>query len=437
MPGKLFGSSGIRGIFGKDVTPELGTRLGMALGSTAKRVVIGWDVRTTSPLLASAVASGLMSAGCEVGFAGMVPTPTLARAVSEYDAGVMITASHNPPEYNGFKVWNPDGMAFDSTQSDAVERLLESGTFRRADWKGIGSSHELGDTISNHIQSIVSSVGQVEARVVVDCGNGAASVVSPYLLREMGCDVVALNADADGAFPGRGSEPLEEKLDVLKKAVLSSGAAIGLAHDGDADRVVAVDEKGNFLDGDLLLPIIAKREAKKSLVVPVDASMAIDEYMAGVRVHRCRVGDVYVAEAIKKHGAEFGGEPSGTFIFPNETYCPDGIFAAARLVALASETKLSELAAVFPRYPILKERIPYDVTKRSEVEVKILAALERMKPIELQTLDGARAVFADGWMLVRPSGTEPKVKIVVEGRTDKVAKELFMSAKEAVKGALS
>jgi phosphoglucosamine mutase len=437
MPGKLFGSSGIRGIFGKDVTPELGTRLGLALGSTAKRVVLGWDVRTTSPLLASSVASGLMSAGSDVGFAGMVPTPTLARAVSAFDAGVMITASHNPPEYNGFKVWNPDGMAFDSAQSDDVERLLESGAFKRADWSGIGSSHEVGDAISNHIQSIVSSVGQAEARVVVDCGNGAASVISPYLLREMGCEVVALNADADGAFPGRGSEPLEEKLDVLKKAVLSSGAAIGLAHDGDADRVVAVDEKGKFLDGDLLLPIIAKREAKKTLVVPVDASMAIDEYMAGVRIHRCRVGDVYVAEAIKKHGADFGGEPSGTFIFPRETYCPDGIFAAARLVALASETKLSEMAASVPRYPILKERIPYDVTKRREVEGKILSALERMKPVELQTLDGARAVFADGWMLVRPSGTEPKVKIVVEGRTDKAAKELFKSARDAVREALS
>ncbi|MFH0816707.1 MAG: phosphoglucosamine mutase [Methanobacteriota archaeon] len=437
MPGKLFGSSGIRGIFGQDITPELGTRLGLAIGSTAKRAVVGWDVRTTSPILASAVASGLMSAGCEVGFAGMVPTPTLARAVSSFDAGVMVTASHNPPEYNGFKLWNPDGMAFDRAQSDEIELLLGEGVFPRADWKGIGSSRELSDPISNHIQSIVSKIGQVSARVVVDCGNGAASVLSPYLLREMGCDVTALNADADGAFPGRGSEPLEEKLDVLKKAVLSSGAALGLAHDGDADRVVAVDEKGNFLDGDVLLPIIAKREAKKSLVVPVDASMAIDEYMDGARVHRCRVGDVYVAEAIKKHGAEFGGEPSGTFIFPRETYCPDGIFAAARLVALASDTKLSELAASVPRYPMLKERIPYDVAKRSTVEGKILAALERLKPVELQTLDGARAVFADGWMLVRPSGTEPKVKIVVEGRTEKAAKEMFKLAKDAVMEAIS
>jgi phosphoglucosamine mutase len=144
-----------------------------------------------------------------------------------------------------------------------------------------------------------------------------------------------------------------------------------------------------------------------------------------------------VAEAIKKHGADFGGEPSGTFIFPKETYCPDGIFAAARLVALASETKLSELAAGVPRYPILKERIPYDVSKRRAVEGKILSALERLKPAELQTLDGARAVFADGWMLVRPSGTEPKVKIVVEGRTETVAKEMFKTAKEAVREALS
>jgi phosphoglucosamine mutase len=436
MPGKLFGSSGIRGVFGAGITPEMGVRLGLAVGAGAKRAVVGWDVRTTSPLLASSVASGLMASGCDAGLAGMVPTPTLARATADHDAGIMITASHNPPEFNGFKLWNPDGMAFDSSQSDKIEKLLLGEAPKMADWKSIGESHEVADAVARHVDSIVKGVGSVKARVVVDCGNGAASVVSPYLFRELGCDVLALNADPDGAFPGRGSEPLEERLEVLKKAVVSTGARIGLAHDGDADRVVAVDEKGGFLDGDALLPILAKREARRSIVVPVDASMAIDEHMEGAKVHRCRVGDVYVAEAIKKHRAEFGGEPSGTFIFPAETYCPDGIYAAARLAALASEERLSELAERVPRYPMLKDRIPYDPKKRAAVEGKILKALARLKPDEIQRLDGARAVFEDGWILIRPSGTEPKVKIVVEGRDAAAAKELFKSASAAVKGAL-
>jgi phosphoglucosamine mutase len=153
-------------------------------------------------------------------------------------------------------------------------------------------------------------------------------------------------------------------------------------------------------------------------------------------MHRCRVGDVYVAEAIKKHGADFGGEPSGTFIFPRETYCPDGIFAAARLAAIASEAKLSQLASSVPRYPILKERVPYDVSRRPAVERKLLAGIRKLKPDELQTLDGARGFFEDGWLLIRPSGTEPKIKIVAEGRSDKAAKALFDSARKIVRGAL-
>jgi phosphoglucosamine mutase len=436
MPGKLFGSSGIRGVFGKEVTPELGLALGQALGSRMKRVVVGWDVRTTSPLLASSAAAGLMSCGCDVGLVGMVPTPTLARAAASADAGVMVTASHNPPEFNGFKLWNPDGMAFDVGQSDAVEERLTAGGFKASKWDSIGDTDEVSDAIPTHINAIISSVGRSEARVTVDCGNGAASVVSPYLLREMGCEVAALNADPDGAFPGRGSEPLDEKLGVLKKIVASSGASVGIAHDGDADRFVAVDEGGRFLDGDLLLPLLAKLEARKSIVVPVDASMAIDEYLDGTKVHRCKVGDVHVAEAIKRHGADFGGEPSGTFIFPRETYCPDGIYAAAKLVALASETKISELAAEIPRYPMMKERVPYDVSKRASVGKKLLAGLERTKPNEMQTLDGARATYDEGWILIRPSGTEPKVKIVVEAKDKGSAKALFKLARAIVTGAI-
>jgi phosphoglucosamine mutase len=264
----------------------------------------------------------------------------------------------------------------------------------------------------------------VKLKVVVDCANGPASAITPRVLQRMGCKVVTVNSNPDGHFPGRPPEPVDENLGDLKRAVVTMKADLGIAHDGDADRMVAIDDKGRFLGGDQLLALFAKKYAKRKIVVTVDASMAIDDYV-DAKVIRTRVGDVFVSEEVKKTKAEFGGEPSGTWVFPDQTFCPDGVLAAARLVELAYKKKLSELRKKVPVYPILREAIRYD----SKFKAIILKKLEReMKSIEcekLLTLDGFRLQFKDGWALVRPSGTEPKIRYLAEARTEKRAKDIM------------
>ncbi|MFO7618681.1 MAG: phosphoglucosamine mutase, partial [Thermoplasmata archaeon] len=260
--------------------------------------------------------------------------------------------------------------------------------------------------------------------------------ITPYLLRRLGCEVITLNGHPDGSFPGRGSEPTEENTRLLGKCVLESGASLGIAHDGDGDRMVAVDDKGNFAGGDALMPLFCRAEGRRKVVVPVNASMAVDRYLEGVEVIRCRVGDVYVSQAIKESGADFGGEPSGTWVFPGVSYCPDGIFAAARLVQMTMERPLSEQLAEIPKLTILKKRVDMPLERKTEVMGKVAGAMKTLNPKEISDLDGIRAEFEGGWMLLRPSGTEPKLKLVVEADSEKRAQELYDDAMKIISEAL-
>ena len=429
---KLFGSSGIRGRFNDLITPEFACRAGLAVGNLYDEVVVGWDARTTSPLLANAVISGILAAGADAHSAGLVSTPTLANAARERKAGIMITASHNPATDNGMKFWNPDGSSFVTSQMEAVESLLLGKDIPAAAWDRVGKLRSIDWAVDRHMDRIGSAIGQLKAKVVVDCGNGAASTITPYLLRKLGCDVITLNGHPDGSFPGRSSEPTEENTRLLGRCVVESGADLGIAHDGDGDRMVAVDEKGNFAGGDALMPLFCKAEGKKKVVVPVNASMAVDRYLEGVEVVRCRVGDVYVSEKIKETGADFGGEPSGTWVFPEMSYCPDGIYAAARLVRMVMERPLSEQLAEIPKLSILKKRVDMPLERKAEVMGRVAGSIAARKPLEISELDGIRAVFEGGWMLLRPSGTEPKLKLVVEADTDKRARELYDDAMKII-----
>jgi len=211
-------------------------------------------------------------------------------------------------------------------------------------------------------------------------------------------------------------------------------ADLGIAHDGDADRMVAIDDKGMFLGGDQLLALFAKRFAKKKVVVTVDTSMAIDDYI-DAKIIRTRVGDVFVSEEVKKSKAEFGGEPSGTWIFPDQSYCPDGILAAARLVEMASKKKLSELTSKIPRYQMLRGAVSYN-PKFKEMSLRNLdKAMRALKCDELLTLDGYRLQYEDGWALVRASGTEPKIRLLAEARTEKRAGSIMSTIDNIVKRA--
>jgi phosphoglucosamine mutase len=367
----------------------------------------------------------------------MVSTPTLANAAREFKAGIMITASHNPPQDNGIKFWNPDGSSFGSGQMEAIEALVLGEKIPQAAWDSVGDLRSIDWAVDRHIQRISGEIGKLKAKVVVDCGNGAASTITPYLLRQLGCEVITLNAQPDGSFPGRGSEPNEENTKLLAKCVVESQADIGIAHDGDGDRAVAVDEKGNFAGGDALLPLLCKLEGKSKVVVPVNASMSVDRHVGKVHVIRCRVGDVYVSEKIKEAGADFGGEPSGTWVFPKISYCPDGIYAAARLVQIAAERPLSERLAEIPKFITIRKRLDMPAERSNKTMVAVAKALLSQKPSETSDLDGLRAVFSDGWILFRPSGTEPKLKIVVEAETEAGAKKLLDTAMKIGKEALS
>ncbi|HKW43913.1 MAG TPA: phosphoglucosamine mutase, partial [Thermoplasmata archaeon] len=311
-----FGSSGIRGLGNVDVTPDLALRVGMALGELYGDTIIGRDPRLTGPMLVQALIAGVLAAGADAVDAGLVATPTLARGVDRYAAGAMITASHNPAPYNGIKLWNPDGMAFDEGQQKEIEDALDANRFRLASWNEVGMSSTRHDLVERHIDAILREIGTAKLRVVVDCACGATTSITPFLLREMGCEVVALNAQADGHFPGREPEPTEENLGLLKSTVVAVKADLGIAHDGDGDRMVAVDGRGHFVGGDALLALFARKEVRQGLVVPVDASMVLDDMLPGVHIWRTRVGDVYVAAELKRRAADFGGEPSGTWIFP-------------------------------------------------------------------------------------------------------------------------
>lgn len=431
----LFGSSGIRGVVNDMMTPELALKAGRALGLIHKRVVVGRDPRTSGPMLENALVAGLLAGGAQVARVGLVSTPTLAHAARDYDCGVMVTASHNPPEYNGLKFWNPDGMAFSLRQQDELEQLIE-GTVKGVGWDAMGGEIFRQDAVRNHIALILKNVERCSLKVVVDCGCGAATTITPYVLREMGCRVVALNAQPDGFFPAREPEPIDENLSDLKKAVVASGADLGIAHDGDADRMMAVDDTGRFVTGDELLAYFCKFEVKRSLVCPVDVSMMVERTVDGARIYRTRIGDAFVSEEAKKAGADFGGETSGTWIFPKISYCPDGIYAAAKLVELVSRHgKLSDAIAGLPKYPLRRGGVKFShgVDKARAME-KIKAAMNTGTAKDVNTLDGLRIDYGDGWVLVRPSGTEPKIRITAEAEDAGHLEKLYSGAEAIVKG---
>lgn len=430
---KFFGSSGIRGIINEDVDARLALAVGNSVGHFYKSIVLGHDSRASSSMLSNAIVAGALFSEARVVTTGLVPTPTLANAASGYECGIMITASHNPPQYNGVKLWNPDGSSFDTAQMEKIEERILNGTPGIADWRNIHPVETCENAVRDHIEKILDSVEPADIKVVVDCLSGAAGVVTPYLLKRMGCEVISINSDPDRFFHGRTPEPTEENLQVLRDFVKATKADLGIAHDGDADRMVAVDEKGNYVDGGKLLSLFCNIEAVKSVVVPFDASMAIDDNLKHVKVNRCRVGDVFVSETIKKTGADFGGEPSGTFIFPKHSMGPDGIYAAARLAGIVKNSKLSKLIARLPSYPTIKESIQFDPKKKEKIRTAVNASLESLKSKRIERIEGTKLTFKDAWALVRFSGTEPKIRLVVEGRSAQKAKEVHKNVLGAVK----
>jgi phosphoglucosamine mutase len=425
----LFGTSGIRRLADRELF-EIALSTGMALSKIRKNIVVGCDTRTSSIALKQALIAGLSAAGAHAYDGGLMPTPTLAFAARDFDAGAMVTASHNPPEYNGIKIFNPDGSSFDAAQGKEIEDMIYGGRLAIVPWTDIKTSSVSENAVERHIERIMASFpGGIKARVVVDCDGGAASVITPYLLKRLGCDVVALNAYPTGFFP-HDIEPVAANLSDLSRAVVSFGAACGIAHDGDADRAMAVDEKGNFIPGDKLFAILAQAVNAKDVVTTIDASMAIDEM--GFSVTRTKVGDTFVSEELRTHG-DFGGEPSGAWVFPKVSLCPDGIYAGAVIAAIAGTERLSELAASIPAYPILRGSLPHNGFSLPELKEQFM----RLDPVAVNDIDGLKLNFTDGWCLVRPSGTEPRIRLTAEAKTEAAVHKFYDSALEIIKSVLA
>lgn len=426
---KLFGTSGIRQIADSSLL-ELALKAGLATAKLYGDIIIGGDTRTSSEAVKYAFISGALIAGADCTDVGLVPTPTLAISAEKSRAGVMITASHNPPEYNGLKFINPDGSAFNTAQQSQIEEIISSGTYTPVKWDAFGKVKTSEEAVNNHIDRILQQVtGQCKIKVVLDCGGGAASVITPILLRRMGCEVIELNCVPRGDFT-RPSEPTEENLQELIRVTADVSADLGIAHDGDADRMMAVDDKGRFIPGDKLLVLFAREVGAKKVITTMDSSMIIEE--TGAEVIRTKIGDSFVSVELK-NGGEFGGEPSGSWMFPENSFCPDGIYAAARIAVMASRGRISDLVDEIPEYPIQRSSVRVNTLDITGLE-KILMSLN---PVSTDNKDGIKLIFDDSWALIRPSGTEPKLRLTVEGKNREIMRNLhdtcFMMIKEFFK----
>jgi len=410
----LFGSSGIRRKFDQTLI-DTALKVGSALASRSSEILVGMDTRKTSPLLAHLVISGIIGSGGSAYVTGIAPTPSVAYATRTVKAGCMITASHNPEEYNGLKLFNPDGSSFTNVQQSETEELLKNQYWTT--WQHQGTEQAI-DALALHKNAILERVHiKPGFAVVVDCGNGAGSVLTPALLEEGGAKPVCINCNPSGYF-ARPSEPLKEHLGYIGEMVKRTGSECAVVHDGDADRMMAFDNKGRYIDGDHLLMLLAKYLGANHVVTTSDASMIIEEI---AEVRRTPVGDTYVSEELLNWG-DFGGEPSGAWIFPKISLCPDGPFAAALFCEIASEWDVAHEIDSMPSYPILRESFACDTARET------VLALGAISPT-----DGIRISDEDGWYLIRASGTEPKIRITAEGKDIWKTKEILEKGRKMIK----
>ena len=442
---RLFGTNGVRGVVNsKEMDPLFAMRLGMAIGTFMKGpVMIGTDARTSNEMIKTACASGLMATGCNVLDCGIIPTPTLQYAVKIGKAagGVVITASHNPPEFNGIKAIDKDGTEMNRENEEAIEKIYHEGSFVRTDWARIGRLAAHATAIERYIGGIISKVDvaairRANLRVAVDCSNGAASLVTPKLLERLGVRYVTLNADPNGAFPGHNSEPTPENAKDLVELVKSGKFDFGFVHDGDADRTIFVDENGRYLYGDRSLAIVAKyvcsQKKGRLVVTTVGGSMCIEDAvrMAGGSVIYTKVGSPIVARAMMEKGGVFGGEENGGLIFAEFQYCRDGAMAAAKMLEIvAKEGKLSEVNDRIPQYSQCKVKTACPDESKQKVLTELSSSAEGRR---IDTTDGVKIFFDEGWVLLRPSGTEPIFRIYSESKTKAKAEQLAEDYKKRV-----
>jgi phosphomannomutase/phosphoglucomutase len=433
---RLFGTNGIRGVVGETITSEFAYRVGSSIASLYKKekILVGRDGRTSSQMLTEGAVAGILAQGNSADDCGVITTPGLQfLAKTSTSPGLVITASHNPPEYNGFKVIDSDGIEIPREREERIEQLVVKNSWKVNKTPGRREQRTLPlelylASVRTHVRksNLANSLG-----VVVDTGNGVSSLTTPFLLRTIGCRVVTINDNIDGRFPGRTSEPRPENLGPLAEMVRFEKAAFGVAHDGDGDRAVFVDDTGVVHSGDNSLTLIADEVLKKNpggkVVTPVNSSMSVTEVARKRkgRVIPTKVGSIHVARTMLREKAILGGEENGGIFYAPHQPVRDGTMATVLIMnsILENRMPLSKLMARLPRFFMAKEKRKCPDEKKNDAMRRIR---QRLGKRVTSTIDGVRAdMKGRGWFLVRPSGTEPLIRIYVEGETENDLKGLL------------
>ncbi|MFH1221499.1 MAG: phosphoglucosamine mutase [Candidatus Micrarchaeota archaeon] len=430
---KYFGTNGARGLI-NELTPEIVQKLAQATGVYLKKgkILVARDGRLTGELYFKAVAAGLLAAGCEIIDLGMVSSPTAEFMAKKLHANglMIITASHNPPEWNGIKVVDGNGFAVSCERGEEIEKIAE--TLKINEHKAEGKLTKYETATEEHIAAIlqhvnVEKIRKKKPKIVLDCGNGMASLIAPQLFTRLGCEVIPFNSHVDGNFPGRPSEPTEANVQDMLKLVKETKADAGFAWDGDADRLIAADEHGNFIIGDKVfaLSVLLKLKEKKGPVVTtVATSLAIEDIAkaAGAKVVYTRIGAPYLCESMK--GAVIGGEEVGGVVWPEISLAKEGMLTAAKIVEAICDKPLSLWLKQLPEYKNIKEKIAADDKKKKQIVQQMLDYAQKNK-LDFTAIDGVRINYPHSWIIVRASGTENYVRIFAEAKTEQEAKELI------------
>ncbi len=426
---EIFRSYDIRGVYGKDIDEQLARKIGSAFGELigpGKKVLVGRDVRVSSPSLADNLIKGVLGRGLDIVYAGVIPTPLLYFAISHYklDGGITVSASHNPPEWNGFKVCRKDAYVVGlgtglETMRESVKRDAFAST---KEGKMVDRSTEI---TKEYLDSLAGKIGKLDGiRVGIDPGNGAYSGLATGIFRRKGAEVRAINDVPDGRFPSRSPEPNPKTITALIDLVKSEHLDMGIAFDGDGDRVLFVTEKGEVIGGDIALALMVKEYLKKGEKVAYEptCSMSVEDEIAergGVAL-LTKVGHSNFKEMMKREKARFGGEISGHMYF-EETYgADDGLFAALKMAELLCRKKagFSQLIGQLPRY--VKYYAEFDTEDKKKFKAVEKASADFSKlGYRIIDIDGVKVITEDGWLLMRASNTGPKIKVAAEAKTQK------------------
>ncbi|HEX9678530.1 phosphoglucosamine mutase [Nitrososphaera sp.] len=430
---RLFGTNGVRGVYGKDLTNDLVIDLTYAMATYYGKgpLVVGYDGRRSSPAVSVLVRSTLNSAGLDVGYAGLMPTPCLQLAAKSgrYNGGIMITASHNPPEYNGLKLTAPDGVEISREDELKVEDIYYEKRFATTD--GHGREYADENVIPSYTEKVLSLVDaeKIQSKrftLAMDLGNGVQALCAPAIAQKLGCRVIAINGNIDSDFPGRESEPTPDNLGVLSEAVRSGKADFGVAFDGDGDRSIFCDNNGSIYWGDvtgalLIKNLLAQRHPCAEIVCPVNTSMVLSKVAeeVGLKVAYTKVGSVEVSREMVNRKAPLGLEENGGFMYGPLNEVRDGSMTTAlvlNMLASAGES-FSNLVEMLPR--TFKIKTKFSLSSREVVSKVMKACVEHGSPKKIETMDGAKIWIDDEtWLMVRPSGTEPLIRMYAES-TDK------------------